>query len=159
METDMTLIASRRGALAVLALAALFAGGWTATQAQAAPVSFTVPLSGGEQSPAVTTKGSGTAELTYDPASRVVTWSISYSDLSGPATMAHFHGPAGSGANAPVTIWLSKQGAPISSPIRGEATLSSAQAEQFTAGQWYVNIHTHDHPAGEIRGQVLPPKS
>jgi hypothetical protein len=159
METDMTRIASRRGALAVVALSALFTGGWAATLAQAAPVSFTVPLSGGEQSPAVTTKGTGTAELTYDPASHVVTWSISYSGLSGPATMAHFHGPAGPGANAPVTIWLSKQGAPVSSPIRGEATLSQAQAEQFAAGQWYVNIHTQDHPAGEIRGQVVLPKS
>jgi hypothetical protein len=151
----MTLVASRRGAIAVLALTGLLAAGL----AQAAPVFFTVPLSGGEQVPAVTTSGSGTAELTYDPATRIVTWSIAYSGLSGPATMAHFHGPAAAGANGPVTLWLSKQGASADSPIRGEATLSAAQAEQFAAGQWYVNIHTKDHPAGEIRGQAIPPKS
>ena len=159
----MTLFASRfatrRGALAALAVTGLMTGCLAASFAQAAPVSFTVPLSGEEQSPAVTTKASGTAELIYDPATRMVTWSISYTGLSGPATMAHFHGPAARGANASVTIWLSKQGAPISSPIRGEATLSPAQAEQFAAGQWYVNIHTQEHPAGEIRGQVVPPKS
>jgi hypothetical protein len=150
----MTLIASRRSAIAFLALAGLFGPGF----AQAAPVSFSVPLSGGEQVPPVKTSGSGTAELTYDPSTRVVTWSIAYSDLSSPATMAHFHGPAAPGANAGVTLWLSKQGVPPSSPIRGEATLSPAQAEQFVAGQWYVNVHTKDHPAGEIRGQVRPPK-
>lgn len=148
-------VASRRGAIAILAVASLFGAGL----AQAASVTFSVPLSGGEQVPAVTTSGSGTAELTYDPATRVVTWSIAYKDLTGPATMAHFHGPAAAGANGPVTVWLSKQGAAPESPIRGEATLSASQAEQFAAGQWYVNIHTKAHPAGEIRGQAMPPKS
>ena len=47
------------------------------------------------------TTGSGTAELTYDPATRVVTWNIAYSGLSSAATMAHFHGPAEQGKNAP----------------------------------------------------------
>ena len=147
-------VASRRGAIAILAIAGLFGAGL----AQAAPVTFSVPLSGSEQVPAVKTSGSGTAELTYDPATRVVTWSVAYKGLSSPATMAHFHGPAAAGANGPVTIWLSKQGAAPESPIRGEATLSAAQAEQFAAGEWYVNVHTKDHPAGEIRGQAKPPK-
>ena len=25
--------------------------------------------------------------------------------------------------------------------------------------EWYINVHTQDHQASEIRGQVLPPKS
>jgi hypothetical protein len=97
--------------------------------------------------------------LTYDAATRVVTWSIAYSGLSSPATMAHFHGPAAAGANGPVAMWLSKQGSPADSPITGQATLSPAQAEQFAAGQWYINVHSKDHPSGEIRGQVTLPKS
>lgn len=127
--------------------------------ALAAPISFTVPLTGAQQVPPVTTSGSGTADLTYDPSTRVVTWSITYSGLSSPATMAHFHGPAGPGQNAGVQIWLTKKGGPVSSPITGRATLTPKQAQQFTAGQWYINIHTQMHPAGEIRGQVVPPKS
>lgn len=150
----MSFIASRRGAFGLL----VFGGLACAGLAYAQPVSFSVELTGAQQVPAVQTAGVGKAELTYDAATRVVTWSIAFSGLSSPATMAHFHGPAAAGANGPVTIWLSKRGSPADSPIKGEATLTPAQAEQFAAGQWYINVHSKDHPSGEIRGQVTPPK-
>jgi hypothetical protein len=126
--------------------------------AQAAPVAFTVPLTGAQQVPPVQTAGTGSAALTYDAGTRVLTWSVTYSGLSGPVTMGHFHGPAALGKNASVAIWITKQGEPAPSPITGQVTLSPAQAGQFTAGEWYINLHTKDHPAGEIRGQVMPPK-
>jgi hypothetical protein len=129
---------------------------WAAS-ATAASESFTVPLTGAQQVPAVMTSGKGTADITWDPSTRVVTWSISYSDLSSPVTMAHFHHGA-SGKNGSVVIWLTKRGSPVSSPIKGQATLSAHQARDFEAGAWYINVHTTDHPAGEIRGQVVPPK-
>ncbi len=127
--------------------------------ALAAPLSFQVALSGAQQVPPVQTQGAGTADLTYDPATRAVTWSITFHDLSSPATMAHFHGPAGPGKNAGVEVWLTKRGAPVSSPITGRDTLTPAQAQQFMTGQMYINVHTQLHPAGEIRGQVVPPKT
>jgi hypothetical protein len=150
----MAFMTTRRALIGVIAL---FAGLWPATS-QATRTSFTVSLTGGDQVPAVQTPGAGKAELTYDPANRKVTWSITYSGLSGPVTMAHFHGPASPGKNAPVTLWLARQGIPITGPIGGGATLTPEQAEQFAAGQWYINLHTKDHPDGEIRGQVRPPK-
>jgi hypothetical protein len=150
----MTVIASRRLFFSL----ALTTGLALTGLAQAAPVSFTVDLTGAAQVPPVQTSGSGKADLTYDASTRTVTWSITFQGLSGEATMAHFHGPAAAGANGPVTIWLSKKGEQMSSPFKGEATLTPAQASEFSAGQWYINIHTKDHPAGEIRGQVTPPK-
>jgi len=129
-----------------------------ASVAVAAPQAFKVSLSGAESVPPVQTSGKGEADLTYDAATRVVSWTITYSDMSGPVTMAHFHGPATPGKNAPVLIWLTKQGSPVSSPITGQATLTPEQAEQFAAGEWYINVHTQAHPGGEIRGQVMPPK-
>ena len=86
MSTTM----SRRAAIA---LAGLLAAVW-AGLALAAPISLKIPLTGAEQVPPVQTPGSGTADLTWDPTTRVVTWSITYSGLSSPVTMAHFHGPA-----------------------------------------------------------------
>jgi CHRD domain len=139
------------------AVAALAALAWvgSAAVAVAAPQTITVPLSGASQVPAVQTPGSGTATLTYDPATRVVTWSIQYQGLTSPVTMAHFHGPASASQNAGVEVWMSHRGASSSpSPITGSATLTSAQAQQFTSGQMYVNVHTKNNPGGEIRGQV-----
>jgi CHRD domain len=142
------------------AIAVVCLGLVTSTAAlQAAPVTFTVPLTGAQQVPPVTTAGSGTAKLTYDPSTRLLTWNVAYSGLSGPATMAHFHGPAPAGKNADVLVWISKKGGTVTSPIEGSATLTAAQAKQFEAGDWYVNVHTKLNPSGEIRGQVLPPKS
>ncbi len=131
---------------------------WTGA-ALAAPESFQVQLSGSQQVPAVQTDGSGTADLTYDPTTRMLQWSISYSGLSGPVTMAHLHGPATAGKNAGVQVWLSKRGSPAASPITGAAKLTVAQARLLRRGELYINVHTQTHPMGEIRGQVLLPKS
>jgi CHRD domain len=145
---------SRRAILASVCMMGL---AWVGAAA-AAPVTFKVPLTGAQSVPPVNTSGTGTADLTYDPATREVTWNITYGEMSSPVTMAHFHGPAKKGQNGPVVIWLSKKGSPPTSPITGSATLTPEQAKQFEADEWYVNVHTQSNPAGEIRGQVTPPK-
>jgi hypothetical protein len=143
---------------AVLALAGL-GGAMVVATAQAAPMSFTVSLTGAQQVPPVQTSGSGTADMTYDPSTKALTWNITYSGLSGPATMAHIHGPAPQGKNAGIEIWLSRRGSEATSPITGQATLTATQARQLMAGDLYINVHTQAHPAGEIRGQIMVPKA
>jgi hypothetical protein len=78
----------------------------------------------------------------------VLTWSLSYSGLSGPATMAHFHGPAAQGKNGPLVIWLSPKGSSVQAPVKGEATLTLEQAQQFSAGEWY---HQCTHAGSSAR--------
>jgi CHRD domain len=145
------------GRAVVLTLALLSTALWAAPS-QAATQSFQVQLSGAHQVPAVQTDGTGTADLTYNPTTRELTWSLSYSGLSGPVTMAHFHN-APAGKKGPDVIWLSKRGSPVANPIKGHARLTAAQAKQFLAGDWYINVHTKAHPTGEIRGQVMPPST
>ena len=152
----MTISISRRHLIVAACLTGIMT--WAAPS-QAAPQSFKVTLTGAQQVPPVQTSATGTADLSYDPATRVVTWSVTYSGLSGPATMAHFHGPAAAGKNGPPVIWLTEKGKPVESPIKGEATLTPEQAQQFSAGEWYINVHTQANPGGEVRGQVVPPKS
>ena len=153
----MKISISRRNFVIAGCLAGIAA--WAAPS-QAASMSFKVTLSGAQQVPPVQTGATGTADLTYDPATRVIAWTVSYNGLSGPATMAHFHGPAAEGKNAPPVIWLTEKGSTVASPIKGRATLTPEQAQQLMAGDWYINVHTQANPPnGEIRGQVMPPKS
>ena len=127
--------------------------------AQAAPVSVEVPLTGAQEVPPVQTPGSGSAALTYDAATRALIWKVTFSGLSSPATMAHFHGPAAVGKNAGVKLGISQKGAcEVASPISGEATLSPEDAKLLEAGEMYINVHSKNHSAGEIRGQVMLPK-
>ena len=37
----------------------------------------------------------------------------------------------------------------------GSITLDPAEAATLMSGGYYINIHTTDNPAGEIRGQVI----
>jgi CHRD domain len=147
----MRISISRRDVIVAASLAGVAV--WAASS-QAAPLSFQVALTGAQQVPPVQTTATGSADLTYDPTTRMLTWSVTSNGLSGPAMMAHFHGPAREGKNAPPVIWLSEKGAPVPNPIKGSATLTPEQAQQFTAGEWYVNVHTQANPGGEIRGQV-----
>ncbi|MCK1491423.1 CHRD domain-containing protein [Bradyrhizobium sp. 180] len=101
--------------------------------------------------PATTSSGTGTADLDYDAASKKLSWTVTYSGLSGPATAAHFHGPAEAGKNAGVAVAIPNA---TSSPVKGEATLTEAQAADLLGGKYYINIHTAANPGGEIRGQV-----
>lgn len=135
-----------RSMLATLALGAAlaFAGPACAEKMKAT-------LDGKSEVPPNTSTATGTAEIDYDPASRKLSWKLTYSGLSGPVVAAHFHGPAEAGKNAGVAVPILNAG---TSPVSGSATLTDAQAADLVAGKYYINVHTAANPAGEIRGQV-----
>ena len=137
---------SNKTMLVTLALGAAiaFAGPAFADKMKAA-------LDGKAQVPPNTSAATGTADIDYDPASKKLSWKVTYSGLSGPATAAHFHGPAEAGKNGGVAVAIPNA---TSSPVEGSATLTDAQAADLTSGKYYVNIHTAANPGGEIRGQV-----
>ncbi len=123
-----------------------------APPAWAETLHFRAPLTTAAEVPAKTGPGTGTADAMFDTASSRLTYTITYSGLSGPATAAHFHGPASATETAGVVI---KVNGNLASPIRGEALLTHEQAEALEKGLWYVNVHTASNPAGEIRGQLV----
>ncbi|MDZ4360027.1 CHRD domain-containing protein [Variovorax sp. 54] len=113
---------------------------------------FSGAMNAASEVPPNMTRGSGMAEAWLNRDTNVLKYKIVYDGLSGPATAAHFHGPAAAGANAGVVLPF----ASAASPIEGQATLTPAQAADLVAGKWYANIHTAANPGGEIRGQMLP---
>jgi hypothetical protein len=139
-------MSNTRTMLATLALGATiaFAGPAFAQKMKAT-------LDGKSEVPPITSAGKGTADIDYDAATKKLTWKLTYSGLSGPATAAHFHGPAEAGKNAAVAVPIANA---TSSPAEGSATLTDAQAADLLAGKYYVNVHTAANPGGEIRGQV-----
>jgi hypothetical protein len=122
-----------------------------ASPALADMVKMKATLDGGQQNPPITTKGKGTAALTFDTTSKKLSWTVKYSGLSGPATAGHIHGPAAIGENAGVVIPFKGK---LKSPVKGSETLTDAQVTDLMAGKYYVNIHTAANKDGEIRGQI-----
>ncbi|MHB8354155.1 MAG: CHRD domain-containing protein, partial [Burkholderiales bacterium] len=96
---------------------------------------FMAPLSTAAEVPVKSGPGNGIVDATLDTATSRLSYTITYAGLSGPATAAHFHGPASATETAGVAI---KINGPLASPIRGEATLTHEQAEALMKGQWYV---------------------
>jgi hypothetical protein len=118
--------------------------------AQAKSLKFSASLTGGEEVPANTLMGTGKVTAKLDVEKKTFSYKATYSKLTGPATAAHFHGPAGYGFNAPPTLPITN----LASPIEGVATLTDPQIAELTKGRWYFNVHTAAHPGGEIRGQL-----
>jgi hypothetical protein len=119
--------------------------------AQAETVTLKADLKGANEVPPNTSPASGKAEATFNTETKVLSWTVSYADLTGPALGAHFHGPGEAGKNAGIVLPFKT----VQSPIQGTATITENQAADLLAGKWYANIHTAANPGGELRGQMM----
>jgi hypothetical protein len=117
----------------------------------AATLQFKADLKGSSEVPPTQTTGTGTVTVMFNPMTKQLTWNGTYSGLTGPATGAHFQGPAEPGKNAGIAVTIT----PATSPFKGSATLTDAQCVQLMAGRWYVNIYTDAYKGGELRGQIV----
>src|SRR5882724_133808 len=130
-----------------------------------------VGLSPSNEVPVVTNStGSGNeigSGITFDTSTLMLSLSVGYvsafgfSDLTGPATIMHIHGPAPTNVAAPVLINLASNHTPAANPtnggfIGGTVTYTADQAAFLFGGSNYINIHTALNPGGEIRGQLVP---
>jgi hypothetical protein len=126
---------------------------------------LTAELSGENEVPAVESEGQGIAifNLSRDG----ITYKLAVENID-EVTQAHIHlGPAGE--NGPVVAFLFGfvEGGVTADGVLARGTITeadlvgplagmplSALVEALRNGGAYVNVHTVDHPAGEIRGQI-----
>ena len=120
--------------------------------ASAATVSYTAKLSGRAEVPKTDSKGKGKLEATLDTQTKAFNYTLTFDDLSGPATAAHVHGPANRTHTAGVVAPLGDKSP--TSPITGSITMTDDQIKLLKSAKLYVNVHTAASPAGEIRGQI-----
>lgn len=134
---------------------------------------FRTHLSGGEEvalNPVVT-RAQGQAIFQLSKDGTTLSYKLIVSNIQN-VTMAHIH-LAPAGVNGPVVAWLYPDGPPaqlIPGRINGvlaEGTITAANLvgplagaslddliEAMRAGGTYVNVHTSQYPAGEVRGQI-----
>lgn len=129
--------------------------GFLRLQAQATNtvLPFTVLLSGAAEIPAVNTTATGLGTLTIEGSN--LTYNISFSGLSGPASAGHIHAPADATNNTAPMIQFTVPAA-TSGTIFGTTSITADQLSYILNGMAYVNIHTPLNPGGEIRGQIVP---
>jgi hypothetical protein len=137
-----------RRVLLAAALSAAFV-----SAASAATVSYSAKLSGRSEIPKTDSKGTGRFQATFDTQTKALNYTLTFDNLSGPATAAHIHGPATRAQSAGVVAPLGDKNP--TSPITGSVTLTDDQAKFLQSSKLYVNVHTAANPGGEIRGQIV----
>jgi len=138
-------------------------------------------LTGYEESPSVSTTGSGAFTATIAPDGDVIQYTEKYSGLQGIVTQSHIH-VGQLGVNGSVVIFLCQtatnpdptglapecpQQGTVSGTITAANVIAGATASQqlvvgdlaaviaaIRAGAAYANVHTTPSPGGEIRGQI-----
>jgi hypothetical protein len=132
---------------------------------------FIAPLSGREEVPPVETRATGVAQFKVSRDGTEIEYRLNVANIEN-VTMAHIH-LAAAGANGPVVVWLYPDEPPpqpipgrfsgvlargtitaadLVGPLAGEPL--DALVEVMRAGETYVNVHTEQFPAGEVRGQI-----
>ena len=122
----------------------------------AAAATYQAALSGGAEIPPVATQASGMAVVNADPATKRISWSVTFAGLASVATGADIVCAGAVGVRgAGIAVGLGR-GPNLQSPLTGRGKLTDAQFADLNDGGCYVNIATDAHKLGELRGRLQP---
>ncbi len=154
------------------AVAAVMANLLAAAMAHSQTERFSASLSGAEEVPPINTAGTAAFEMTIQQST--ITFSLTFSDLSSPLSVAHLHFAPSKVAGGVMIFLCGGDGQPAC-PAATEGTITgtitaanvtgpTAQGiapgdldsalEAVRVGLAYANMHTANFGGGEIRGQV-----
>ena len=144
-------------------------------------ITFSAPLSGANENPAVVTPATGFTTVSLDTMTQLLTIDLTFTDLTTPTTAAHIHccisppGTAGVATTMPafpgftlgftsgtydgvldLTDLLSYNPAFVMANGGTVASAEAAFVTGFENGMTYLNIHTMQNGGGEIRAFLTP---
>jgi hypothetical protein len=157
------------------------------SQASAATLTFTATLNGLSEFPSNASPGTGTASVSWDTVTHMMTVNVSFSGLVSTTTASHIHccvspqsatptaivaTPTPSFPNFPLGVmsgtYLQTFDMTLASSYNAAfvtangGTVAGAEATLLAglqAGEAYLNIHTTTYPGGEIRGFLTAPSA
>lgn len=126
-----------------------------------------IPMTGAQEVPATPSTALGKLTVSYSKETRILTYSVTWSGLTGAVSLMHIHGLAPIGYAAGVVQNIITPSGGIATP---SATLYPAtgkfsgtlladgvivKEQDLLNGMYYLNIHTATYPNGEIRAQII----
>ena len=119
-----------------------------------------IVMSGAQETPPVVSSAIGSLDVSYSKVTKMLTYKVTWSGLSGNPISMHIHGlaPVSYLAGVVQTI-LSAPNAtlfPASGVYSGSLLADGVVVKEVDLlnGLYYVNIHTVANPGGELRGQI-----
>lgn len=116
-----------------------------------------IAMNGAQEVPAKAVTGTGTADVSYNKTTKVLSFKLTWAGLTGEPTGSHIHGIAAKGVNAGVKFdFFDAIPKTVSGTYSSTATVDEVAIleDSLLAGKYYFNIHTVANPGGEIRGQI-----
>ncbi|NIJ52666.1 CHRD domain-containing protein [Dyadobacter arcticus] len=110
-----------------------------------------------QEVPAKNTLAMGTADVSYNKNTKVLSYYLTWKNLTSIPTGAHIHGTAARGVNAPIKhdffdLIPKKLAGAYSGSVLVDGT--AINETDLLNGRYYFNIHNIIYPGGEIRGQI-----
>ncbi len=119
-----------------------------------------IVMSGAQETPPITTSALGSMDVAYSRATKLLTYKVTWSGLTGVPAAMHVHGlaPVSFPAGVVQTILSAPNAAlfPASGSYSGSLLVDGVVVKEVDLlnGLYYINIHTAAFPGGELRGQI-----
>ncbi len=116
-----------------------------------------LPMDGSQEVPAKNTAANGTIDVSYNTATKTLSYTVRWNSLTGNIVGFHIHGVATKGFNAAIVQNFSGYSTAQTGTFSGTFFVDGVvvKEEDLLRGAYYINIHTPTNTGGEIRAQIL----
>ncbi len=147
-------------AFGMMVLGLVFTGCTKSDLAVTADISYVLSgnSNGSQATPANNSSGSGTMSGMYHTSTRIMTYTTTWTNLSGPPVNGGLYIGSAGQVGTSLYAWTLGSGLTASGTFSASTTLNAEQEAQLLAGKCYYVLGTTANASGEIRGQISATK-